>query len=179
MNESKKSVISKVWDIFSMLGGIVGLASMSEGIINWIDFFETIVFFYQQNIRPVIIWIPNLFDWQTWVADYIFVGALFVSSRTRAAFQMMEGHWKIDVSRYKWYHFWAPHQVGSVILQSLMIVIWPIVIIMFLPLKYQSGIHPEDTFQISIYKKQRQWLGVYVLSFIALVIINQIAISIK
>ncbi len=169
--QSPKSLspLHRAWNIFSAIAGVIGTAGMIDDFANWSSLIQTIVHGYAEIVRPLLRPITQTISLPTWFTDYLFVGLMVSSARARPTFNHMKGHWLIDISNYKWYEFWAPHRVATLLLSVFMVLLWPLVLLMFLPPR-MLRIKKENTFQYQVWSDQFQWLAIYALTFVGLFI---------
>ena len=148
---------------------------MIDNIGKWTNLIQTIVRGYAELVHPFLRPITQAIGFPSWFTDYLFVGLMVASARAWPSFKHMKGHWRIDVSNYKWYAVWAPHRFVFVVTTVFMALLWPLVLITFLPPRLLR-IKREDTiryqFQYQIWREQFQWLAIYVLTFVGLFIAN-------
>lgn len=169
--DTKPQLFQRAWNIFSAIAGVIGTAGMVDDIANWASLIQVIVHDYQELTHPILKPITDILNMPLWFTDYIFVGLMVVSARTRPTFNHMKSHWLIDISSYRWFEFWAPHRIAVLILSVFLVFLWPLVLITFLPpsvLKIDKANH----FQRVIWREQFHWLAIYILTFIGLFIAN-------
>lgn len=165
------SPFQRAWNVFSAVAGVIGTAGMIDDMANWAELIQTIIRGYDEIIRPILGPIVNAFNFPDWFTDYLFVGLMLASARVRPIFNHMQGHWQIDVSGYRWWAIWAPHRIATYFASVLMALLWPLALLLFLPprvLKIEEG----NTFQLLVWRDQFQWLAIYALTLIGLLIVN-------
>ena len=169
--QESRSPLHRAWNIFSSIAGVVGTAGMVDDFANWTSLIQTIVRGYAEIVHPILRPITQAIRCPSWFTDYLFIGLMVSSARARPTFNHMKVHWSFDVSNYKWYTFWAPHRVASFVVSVFMALLWPLVLLTFLPLRV-LGIKKENAFQHQIWRDQYQWLTIYALTFAGLFIAN-------
>lgn len=145
---------------------------MVDDIAQWASFIKVVVQGYEDTVRPILRPITETLSMRPWFTDYLFVGFMVSSARVRPTFNHMTGHWLIDVSTYKWFAFWAPHRVATLVISVLMALLWPLVLITFLPPSIRKIERNAYTFQYQIWRDQFQWLAIYALMLLGLFITN-------
>jgi hypothetical protein len=165
------SPLHRAWNVFSAIAGVIGTAGMISNMASWVGFVQTMIHSYAEIVHPILRPVTQALGFSPWFNDYLFVGLMVSSARARPTFNHMKVHWRIDVSSYKWYAFWAPHRVASILLSVLMALLWPVVLILFLPPRL-IGVDDSNAFQHRIWLEQFEWLAVYILVFIGLFIAN-------
>ncbi|SFU78028.1 hypothetical protein [Nitrosospira multiformis] len=169
---SKSSPFQRAWNIFSAIAAVVGTAGMVDDIANWASFIKIVVQGYEAMVCPVLRPITDAISMPPWFTDYLFVGFMVSSARARPTFNHMREYWIFDVSKYKWFAFWAPHRVATIAMSVLMALLWPLLLITFLP---PSILKPEPrayAFQHQIWRDQFHWLAIYTLVLLGLFIAN-------
>ena len=84
-----------VWIALSTLGNLTGIASICDGIVEWVGIFGQYITFYQENIRAPIndflssIWLHFIFEMPAWMGDYFVILGAYATSM--ALFGLMEG----------------------------------------------------------------------------------------
>lgn len=144
---------------------------MIDDLANWVGLIQTVVRGYGEIVHPILHPITQAINFPAWFTDYFFVGLMVASARSRSTFNHMKGDWLFDVSCYKWYSFWAPHRVATFVISVFMALLWPILLLLFLPPRLLR-IEKENSFQHQIWRDQFQWLAIYALTFVGLFISN-------
>lgn len=144
---------------------------MINDIANWAGLIQTIVRGYGEIIRPILGPMVDAINFPVWFVDYLFVGLMVASARARPTFNHMARHWLIDVSGYRWWAIWAPHRIATLVVSVLMALLWPLVLLLFLPPRFLK-IDERNTFQLRVWRDQFQWLAIYALTLVGLFISN-------
>ncbi len=154
--ENPTSPLSSLWNIFSVFGGVVGLASLADTLVQWKGFLLTIISAYQSIVHPffrfLFSWLP--FELPAWTIDYLTIGIVITISLHQAMSHYddnIEPGWLMRVMAIL---IWAP--------------IWPL---MFLGYFFDFGGEQKKQ---TIYAWQ--WLGAIILAFILLLVINSLFI---
>ncbi len=166
--------LKRAWNIFSGVGGVIGTASLVDGIFSWGPFVSSILSGYEATIRPIFAFIGNLVSAPNWFADYLFIGVLLSSARSRATYNLMHDHWLLDVSEYSPFNPLAPHKLATILLGVLIALFWPLAVLLFL----RKGPYENEktaAFQLAIWRAQWEWLGVYAIGLLSLLILNSAA----
>ena len=145
---------------------------MVDDIANWASFIKIVLQGYGAMVRPILRPITETVSMPSWFTDYLFVGFMVSSARARSTFNHMAGHWLIDVSVYKWFAFWAPHRVATLVISLCMALLWPLALITFLPPSILKPERKAYTFQYQVWRGQFHWLGIYALVLLGLFIID-------
>lgn len=169
--QHNSSPLYRAWNIFSAIAGVIGTAGMIDDIANWVGLIQTVVRGYGEIVHPILHPITLALNFPNWFSDYLFVGLMIAGARARPTFNHMKGHWLFDISQYKWYDLLAPHRIGTFVISIFMTLLWPLVLILFLPRRVLK-IDEKNTFQLAVWRDQFQWLAIYGLCLVGLFISN-------
>ncbi len=165
------SPLYRAWNIFSAIAGVIGTAGMIDDIANWVGLIQTVVRGYGEIVHPILHPITLALNFPDWFPDYLFVGLMISGARARPTYNHMKGHWLIDTSQYKWYDLLAPHRIATFVISIFMALLWPLVLILFLPHRALK-LNEKNTFQLAVWRDQFQWLTIYGLCVVGLFISN-------
>lgn len=144
---------------------------MIDDLANWAGLIKTIITGYGEIVHPVLHPITLAINMPEWFSDYFFVGLMVAGARSRPTYNHMKSHWLFDISQYKWYAFWAPHRIATFVMSVFMALLWPLLLIWFLP-RSVLKIQDDNAFHLAVWRDQFQWLAVYGLCLLGLFISN-------
>jgi len=169
--QHEPSPLYRAWNIFSAIAGVIGTAGMIDDLANWAGLIQTVVRGYGEIVHPILHPITLAINFPEWFSDYLFVGLMVAGARARPTYNHMNGYWLFDASQYKWYAFWAPHRLATFVMSIFMTLLWPLLLITFLP-RSVLKIDEKNTFQLAVWRDQFHWLVIYGLSLVGLFISN-------
>ena len=151
--------LETLWRIVSVPLSIIGLASLSDVLVQWDDFILQLIESYRFVVHGffnfLLGWLP--FRVPTWVYDYITVGMIFATS-------FAKGFRAVDVS--------TPDPVAALIRFIGWGCGWPIALLFLVSSTCRSwndySGEEFDTMDIVIW----QWLGAILLGFTLLLTVN-------
>ena len=111
---------------------------MIDDIVSWAKFISVVLDGYRSIVHPLLSPVVDFLGLGSWAKDYLFVGIMVSSARVRALYNNMRDSWRIDVSRSKWWHIWAPHKIAAFIVSFLAALFWPLTALAFLPARILS-----------------------------------------
>ena len=127
-----KNPLVGLWNIFSILSGILGLASIVEDFTKWQGYIETIISAYRNIVHPVF---ELLFSWvwfmiPTIFYDYMVIGLLVTISFLRALYAAdeVEGY-RIGLIPSQ---FWGENPLFVTGTLAARLAFWPLIIIFYL-----------------------------------------------
>lgn len=174
MKQQPPSPLKRLWDLVSLLLGVMGLASLADTFITWVGFLADALEFYRHYFRPLVAWLPRLLNWSPYFADYLFIGAVVISSILRPELIRMKPHWRPAIPPQKWFAFWAPHRVAIFLLSLILLPFWPL----FFWLHHVADMPGWETETVedrrNLKHAKQQWLVLYVLCFTLMVGINHL-----
>ncbi|MBL4820885.1 MAG: hypothetical protein JKY98_07845 [Gammaproteobacteria bacterium] len=148
----------KVWDVFSTIVCVISLSSVSEGIISWNTFFFELIEGYRAITNPVwqflLGWIP--YDFPYWSSDYLTIGTLVCLST---------GYGLYKASDDKDPESPLAEPIGYRIGGMLFLPIWPVLVL-------SVFMFPDDDEARKARIYSLQWIGIALIVFLSLILIN-------
>jgi hypothetical protein len=130
-SRSKKSPLTLLWNIFSLISGILSLSSLVESIVKWNSYINDVIATYRSIVHPLFYFI---FSWcwfkvPTYVYDYLVIGVIIASSHLRALYA---------ADKFQGYSYsilptdYDGENIFKVVFEILIrLVGWPIVLILY------------------------------------------------
>lgn len=165
MDKKSPNPLKTLWDIISLIGGIIGLSSLVQnwlaGVIKWKSWIATLMESYQRFVYPLGDWLLSWSPWTmpTWLIDYAVLGLMFISSVFKGFSPYQIEHSRTIQSQLRWRDI--PSMLVSIFYGVL---IWPVI---FFMIARNYIYEKEDDFRDVLL-----WFGAILLGFIVLLSIN-------
>jgi hypothetical protein len=160
MKKNKTLTFQKFWNIVSTILAVIGLSSMSDALVQWVDFMVNIIQSYRDLTYPI--W-EIFFGWLSltvpnFIKDYFTLGLILLSAAIKANL-LYEDNSSILKSEAQ---IIAIVKIGGIIF--LVFIFWPIYV--------GYSFFPKNVLDKGFVMVLKHQLGIVLLSFILLLIVN-------
>ena len=159
-NDNNFNPLSKIWEIFSIISGLISVVSLTDNFIAWKGFLPEIITSYKN-----IVYYPFKFleiNWNEHIIDYLFIGVLCGIAFIKA----IEFGEKNSLLNNR-----GNPKLVRVVYFLIYLLLWPVGIIITFK---QVFFNFEDESEKQIKTTFLRWLAAIIFSFIIIVILNKL-----